>query len=212
MWRRLALVGCRIFILVIDMDKIEICNLALSRLGVENIERIDETSEAARACNQFYEPTRRTVLRRFPWPFATRRVKLALIEGEPVDYEYAYRYPSDAIKIRELYAAECRRHVGKYKILSDDEGKVLYTDVELAAVEYTADIDDVSLFDDTFIEALSWKLASEIAIRLTNNPALASNAIQAYQAYFSEAAAQGTNEEKPKKQYVNPLEVARFNG
>ena len=68
------------------MDKITICNMALSRIGVQNLDRMDEASEPARLCTQFYDVARKNVLRRFAWPFATRRVSLALLDTEPGDY------------------------------------------------------------------------------------------------------------------------------
>jgi len=84
--------------------------------------------------------------------------------------------------------------------------------IEFAEVEYTADITDTSLFDDGFIEALSWKLASEIAFTLTGKPDIASNAIQGYNAYFTEAAGEDAAEDLEPEEYVNRLAMARFVG
>ena len=85
------------------MNEIEICNIALARIGVAPIESMDEASEAARACNQYYDFVRRNVLRKYPWTFATRPVTLAQIDETPPDYKFAYRYPSDALALRKMY-------------------------------------------------------------------------------------------------------------
>ncbi len=196
------------------MNEIEICNIALARIGVAPIESMDEASEAARACNQYYDFVRRNVLRKYPWTFATRRVTLAQIDVTPPDYKFAYRYPSDALALRKMYN---QNYCGlpeknQYKILSDTEGKTIYTDIEAANIEYTADIDDVSLFDDEFIEALGWKLAAEIAFMLTGHMEIAQNCVQAYNAYFTEAAADNAQEENVHDAQLDRLALARWTG
>lgn len=195
------------------MDKIEICNMALTRLGVANINRIDEASEPGRACNQMYETVRQLVLRKYPWPFATRRVELALLPAAPIDYEFAYRAPSDAVTLRHLIASDGTKITERdkrYKLLSDEYGRVIYSHLPLAAVEYTANITDTNLFPVDFCDALAWKLAAEIAMRLTGDLNLVNNAVAAYNAYFAEAAADGENEQKPDAEYVSPLVWGRY--
>lgn len=196
------------------MNEIEICNIALARIGVAPIESMDEASEAARACNQYYDFVRRNVLRKYPWTFATRRVTLAQIDETPPDYKYAYRYPSDALALRKMYnKSYCGLpEKNQYKILSDTEGKTIYTDIEAANIEYTTDVDDVSLFDDEFIEALGWKLAAEIAFMLTGNMNIAQTCVQAYNAYFAEASADNAQEENVPDVQLDRLALARFTG
>lgn len=196
------------------MDKIEIINLALARIGVAAIERLDEPSEAARQVRAFYEHTRRTVMRKHKWSFATRRAGLALVPATLKDYKYAYRYPTDAIYVHRLYAEGSKkpwdnRH---YKIMSNKEGRLICTRQKFAEVEYTADITDTTLFDDGFVEAFSWKLASEIAFTLTGKQDLVTNAIQAYNAYFTEAVGADAAEDMEPTEYVNRLAMARFVG
>lgn len=196
------------------MDKIEIINLALARIGVAAIERLDEPSEAARQVQAFYEHTRRTVLRKYNWSFATRRVGLALVPATLNDYKFAYRYPTDAIYVRRLYQEGSKKPWDNkhYKIMSDKEGKIICTRQKFAEAEYTADITDTTLFDDGFVEAFSWKLASEIAFTLTGKPDLATNAVQAYNAYFTEAVGEDAAEYQETEQYVSRLAMARFVG
>lgn len=196
------------------MDKIEIINLALARIGVRAIERLDETSEAARQANAFYEHTRRTVLKKYGWAFATRRVTLALVPATFGDYKYAYRYPSDALYIKRLYKEGSRKPWDNkhYKVMSDKEGKLICSRMEFAEVEYTADITDTTLFDDGFVEAFSWKLAAEVAFALTGKQDLVTNAIQAYNAYFTEAVGEDAAEYQEPEEYVNRLAMARFVG
>lgn len=197
------------------MNKIEICNIALGRIGVENISRLDEESEAARTCRQYYDFARQNLLRQFPWTFAVRKVQLALLTTTPEDYKYAYRYPAECLAVRTMYHSGCCDRIPKlnmYKIGSDEEGRVIYTNIEKAVMEYTADIEDASLFDAQFIDALAWKLAAEIAFKLTGRMDIAQNAQQAYLAFASQAQTEDANEENLYDSQLDRLALARFTG
>lgn len=85
------------------MDKVEIANLALSHIGMASINSMDEASEPARMCKQFYDRCRREVLRHYQWPFATKQVQLALLALTPPNYLYAYQYPTDCLYMRKLF-------------------------------------------------------------------------------------------------------------
>ena len=82
-------------------SKVDICNLALThvRLGA-TISSLEEDSQEAIVCNQFFDIARREVLRGYKWPFATVFGKLGLVEEDPTDeWRYSYRYPVDCIKV-----------------------------------------------------------------------------------------------------------------
>jgi len=198
------------------MDKIEICNMALSRIGESPIEALTENSEAARKCNQFYEHDRRVVLRRYPWPWATRRVELAAMPDSPQDYQYAYRYPADCCYLRKIYAVASDGHLlplpdfVSYKVVSDASGLVLYTNEPRVVAEYTADVKDVALFDEIFCEALSWKLASSIAFKLTGNAQISQMAESEYQTMFDIAVSDAEDEQNEKTPELNTFIRARF--
>lgn len=200
------------------MDKIEICNMALSRIGLSPIEALTEVSEEARRCDQFYEHDRRVVLRRFPWPWATRRVDLPQIAVDdvmPRDYVYAYRYPADCACLRKIYVADGKYlrplpDFISYRIVSDATGRLIYTNEPRVVAEYTADVKDATLMDEIFCEALSWKLASSIAFKLTGSEQLAQMAIGEYERIFLTAAADAENEQNVKTPELNTFVRARW--
>jgi hypothetical protein len=68
---------------------IEICNLALSRLGADTITSLtaDATKED-RLCNQFYAQFRDELLRSFAWNFAVKSTPLNLVDGYETDTAY----------------------------------------------------------------------------------------------------------------------------
>lgn len=199
-------------------NKLTVCNMALTIIGEPTIESISDVSEQARRCSQCYETDRKIVLRRYPWPWATRRVNLVRLNVTPQDYAYAYRYPSDSVCLRKLYAAN---EDGKlyplpdfleYKIVGDSEGWVLYTNAESAVAEYTADIQDNELMDEQFREVLAWKLAASVAARLSKEPKITQMATAEYERLYSEAIANATNEQNIETPPLNTFIRARFGG
>ena len=199
-------------------NKLTVCNMALTIIGEPTIESTADVSEQARRCSQCYETDRKIVLRRYPWPWATRRVNLVALETHPTDYDYAYRYPSDSVCLRKLYARnedgqlEPLPDFQQYKIVSDDQGWVLYTNAPSAVAEYTADIDDNELMDEQFREVLAWKLAASVAARLSKEPKITQMATAEYERLYSEAIANATNEQNIETPPLNTFIRARFGG
>jgi len=199
------------------MDKLTICNMALSYIGDASIDALTEQTEPARRCVQFFEHDRRLLLRRFPWPFATRRVELVAVTGTPPDYKYQFRYPSGCLCIRTLYAVNDTDDTliplpdfNEYKILGDTTGRLIYANEPRVVAEYTLDYESYDNMDEQFIEVLAWKLASSIAFKLTGNPQIVQMATQEYERRYHEAIADATNEQNIETPILNTYAAARF--
>lgn len=194
----------------------EICNLALSHLGVgKEISDLEtDRSEEASACRRFYDSTVEKALADFPWPFATRFATLALVEEDPTDeWAYSYRYPSDCLKIRRILSGARQDSLGSrvaYRIASDASGKLIFTDQDDAQVEYTVALTDSALFDSQFIEALSYYMAFQIAPRVTAGDPfkLGERAYQLYVAMLQRAQASSLREQQDDF----PLEAESIRG
>ncbi|MBQ9636257.1 MAG: hypothetical protein IJV12_08655, partial [Acidaminococcaceae bacterium] len=76
--------------------------------------------------------------------------------------------------------------------------------------EYTADVKDCDVFDDGFVEALSWKLAADIAFKLTGNQNIQNQCLQASNAYFDEGSTDAANEENELDPRLDRFARARF--
>ncbi len=197
------------------MDKISIVNVALGRIGVAAVDSLDEKSQAARTVNQFYDNVLDGVLRRFAWGFAARMLELALIaDADRGKYRYAYRVPEDCVMVRRLYDKGFVYYPrdNKFKVVGDKDGKILLTDIEGAVIEYTAKIKDTELFDAMFVEALSWKLAGEMAFSLTGNLQLQQSCLEMYNGILREAEAEDADEENVARRRMDRLARARFCG
>jgi hypothetical protein len=168
----------------------DICNMALSHLGVsDQITELDtETSKEALACRLWYEPCRDQVLRSFPWPFATIVEDLALVETDPnegLEWAYSYRYPAACLKLRRILSGvrtDSQSSKVPMRVVRDDTGRLILTDLEDAQVEYTQLVDDSEEFDALFVDALSYLLAAKIGARVTGGDQfkLSDRAMQLY--------------------------------
>lgn len=185
-------------------SKTEICNLALSSIGVgKEIANVDtEQSQEALACRRFYEIARDSVLRAFAWPFATVFADLGLVEEDPTDeWGFSYRYPPDCLMMKRIISGvrtDTRQSRVPYKIGKDDDGLLIYTDMEDPTVEYTSRADDVLRYPPDFILALSYLLGSMIVPRLSKGDPFKQGpqCLQLYSYQISRAMAAAGNEQQ----------------
>ncbi|HWL54280.1 MAG TPA: hypothetical protein VNQ90_17705 [Chthoniobacteraceae bacterium] len=141
-------------------DAIEICNLALGKIGELRISALSEPSQPARFCALFYAQTRDEVLQAANWNFAIRRVVLSrLAETPKFGWAYQYQLPVDCLSVIQLNAWQAWEARDLYEI----EGERLLTDQESAQLRYTARVEDSEIFPPLFVEALYTKLASKLA-------------------------------------------------
>jgi hypothetical protein len=172
----------------------DICNLALSHIGKGKITSFNDNSEAARKCQQFYTIARQHVLVDHDWNFASATRDLAVLANEDT-YEdlwtYAYQYPSKALRVKKVYVvgSENKNSPDPFKIVHSTitKDKVILSDVEDAAVEYTLDIEDVTMFSSQFEMALSFFIANLIAMALTGDKTVKKNMLEEYRASLSRA-------------------------
>lgn len=164
---------------------VSICNLALSSLGKNTINALTEASAEARACNQFYEQTRDTLLQVYPWRFAGKTQALAEIANtEAGKWRFAYRRPNDCLKIRSIrpaYSAASPCAQTQQQEISnpyDVEGETLFCNLSPAFLRYTFRLTDPTKFSPLFVEALSHHLATRLAMPMTRDPKQRNDAFQ----------------------------------
>ena len=186
-----------------------ICNQALSRIGNgQVIASIAEASTEAAACSLHLDTCRERLLAESPWPFATSYATLALVSEDPnEDWGYAYRVPVDCITVRRVFPAfdsagvggDGRAMVGRtvFTIGHDTAGRLLLCDLEGAGLEYTARVTNPSFYPPSFVSALAWLLASEIAMPLARDSKVVMMALQMYGMELGHAKSLAANERTP---------------
>ena len=155
--------------------KMQIFNAALRYIGEGRVESADEDSDNANILRDIYDQKRRALLRELPWNFAVKSVELAQTTNTPVDYDYEYQLPADSLYYIGVQAD--RPDLITYEIRQDK----LVTDESTFCLKYIYDITDTAQFDSLFVEALSFLLASAIAIPRTGDPAILNAMANGYQ-------------------------------
>ncbi len=174
---------------------IDICNLALMRLGTRStIAALSEGSAEANVCALVYPVVREALLARHPWNFARRRVLLADLGHPPFGWRYRYATPSDCLRVWEVDGPTTPFEISGDLDTQGNPIQVILTDRPRAWLTYTARVTDPALFNVRFVEALSWMLAAEMAIALTGDTALAQGCLQAAGNAITAAEADDANQ------------------
>jgi hypothetical protein len=151
---------------------IEICNLALTHLGCENILSFTQNNTIARKCALVYPQARDVALSGNSWGFAKKNETLALITAVTLPgYSYIYAYPAKCLKLVKVYNESSDETESKDKFTTGFQGgqRVIMCNVESAYAEYVAQIEDTTLYSPQFINALSYTLASMLCQALTGD-------------------------------------------
>lgn len=178
---------------------VEIVNLALARLGQgAPIASLDEESEPAIQANAVLPFCLDEVLRATDWHFATRRVTLALVVGaDPTPWDYAYRVPSDCLRVIDLPVITSTEQV-PFELAGDDSGELLLTDLNPATLRYITRVDNLALWPSQVAGALAWLLAAELATTLARDNTRADRLTGRYGKALNEAIALAAGEARQR--------------
>lgn len=181
-------------------SEVAICNLALSNIGKQNISALTDAGAEARACRQFYEHTRDTLLQAYPWRFAGKTQSMAETTNDREGaWLYAYTRPTDCLKVRWLrpeYSLTEPAPTRQSEVTTpyDMEGGLIYTDLSPAFLRYTFKLTDPELFSPMFTDAFGWHLAVRLAMPLTRDPKVRADAWQVAQQMTAAAQVADANE------------------
>ncbi len=157
------------------LNALDICNLALSKLGESPIPDIDANgSPAARQCYLHYHPTRREILCAHRWSFAQemREIESSQQPNHLLDNQeqhLPHSLPSDCLRVLSVNQSSW--------IL---RGRSVYTRHSPIKLLYINDCEDTSLFEPLFIDALATRLAYKMCTALTSSSTLKQSLAEEY--------------------------------
>ena len=191
----------------------DICNLALSHLGVGTIRDVHEETETARACKLYYDATRRMLLREYPWGFARRVERLAKMPDKQFPgHKNVYMYPELCLYIYRLTdGTPTPDERPQFEVFNlDNSTKVIATDIDDAWADYVYDVTDPDVWDAVFLEAMTRKLAADLCMRLVGNQGLFEPQFHLYRAALDMAMTQVAKERQRDPQPLNRYINARW--
>lgn len=192
---------------------IEICNLALSKIGQGTINSLSEAIPEAEVCNLFYGNVRDSLLRQFPWNFASKSILLTETTTIVPAWDYSYIYPSNILHVRKVFTADepILEIPNDFEIVTDASAKYICCNLYQAYAKCTYKMTDPTLFDSLFVEALSCKLALEISMPLTNNTNRTAEVMSKYKEALGNAMLAGAIEgAEPKDDTQKPRSQRRY--
>lgn len=156
------------------LTKVNICNVALSRIGVsQQIASLTEGSTESAACALHYDHALEMLLKEVDWGFARRRVTLTAFAGEAPDpWEYQYEFPANCarpLRIDDKRVTRLREEVVPFTTETDAStgARKILTNQDDACLIYTYIETDVSRYPAEFADVLAWRMAAELVVPLS---------------------------------------------
>ena len=167
---------------------VEIANVALGMIGEPSITSFNDDLASARAANLRFPTVRDAVLRAHVWNFAKARQQLAkLAQNPPFGYDAQFQLPADWLRMVEVNpgpGVHPSPIAPDYKI----EGqRLLLNGSDTAQIIYIRRETDTTKWDALATEAFAARLASELAVAITQNRTLAQQLFDQYQVKLAEA-------------------------
>jgi hypothetical protein len=147
---------------------VSICNQALAMLGAKSIISLDDGTTEANLCKALYDPVRDAALEMGNWSFATKWLEIPRMANPPVgEYTSAFPLPPDVLRV--IFVGTDFNHPEQWQ----REGNNIRKDGDKCKCQVLVREVDVTKYSPMFLQALATKLASELAIGITNSKTMA---------------------------------------
>jgi hypothetical protein len=171
----------------------DIANLALGHLGEDDqLRSPDQDSHAARTVKAAWPLVRRICLRELTPSFAKRRDELPALAATPIEWDYQFQLQAGTLRLLEILSpAGARDHyaVEGGRILCHSEGPL--------KVLVIADVEETALWDDLFVQAFAYRLAYQIADRITSDLSRQDRCWEAYKQAKRQAGGADARQDPP---------------
>ena len=195
----------------------DLCNLSLSHLGnYGSIASITTPVEAKEVIlSLWYDISRQALLKLTMPNFALARVLVSeLVETIPFGYDNVFEYPSDCLKVLGLGDVDERADfVYSVEAHPDGTGLAIYTDDDWddgMELRYIKDVTLVTAMSPEFKLLLSWYLASNVALPITQDSAKKAAIEKIMSSKMSELSGMNASENRPIRISNSRFRAARY--
>lgn len=190
------------------LSQVRVANLALQKLGAQEIVSMDEDTRERRSITRCYTMLRDRELRAHNWNFSIKRAVLAPSSVVPA-FEFAKAFPLPSDCLRPLPPARdvdwtIENHNGSKHILTN-EGTVIY-------LRYVSRVTDETQFDPLFAEMLACKIAWHCCEEITQSNQKKADIEREYDKAKADAKRINAFEQASPQEPEPPWVTARYAG
>jgi len=155
-----------------SLSEVQICNLALLKVGNLSITSLEDATKEGRACKIYYPPLRNELLAAHPWNFAMSRADISaqLATTPAFQWDYAYTIPGDCLRVWELWGTDAEWVVEGGELLTNQDEEIY--------IRYIKLITETARFSPSFENCLSVRLGAELAGKLADDKNLRAALLQ----------------------------------
>ena len=152
-----------------SLSNVQIGNIAIAKTGSDSfITSFNDGIKVSRLLSLLFDPIRDSLLRSHLWRFARKRYQLApLVDKPSFDGVNYFQIPVDCLRI-VTPDEEYFNTYGRWSV----EGDKIIADTTLLNIVGISRVEDPTLFDPIFAEALATRLAEELAIPIAQDASL----------------------------------------
>jgi hypothetical protein len=151
---------------------IDLTNRALAEIGTRSqITAFNDGSQEGLYAGILYPGLRDFLLREGDYEFASNPISPFLVAAPPEPWVYAYAYPSDCVRLKQMVPASFNildPAPMEFSIITIEPNRVVATKVQSNLMIYTSNTVAETLWDSMFTESFVRMLASGLAFALEN--------------------------------------------
>jgi hypothetical protein len=154
------------------VNEVEICNLALARIGAPVIRTINDGTTSSEYVARFYPISRDVLLADGFWGFAQAVATLNSVSETFDGWDYVYKVPEGMLRARKVFVSDMEREEYDFDLgfsVVEGERRILTT-VDSAKILYTPKITDPDVFPPYFVDMLAWFIAAQLCLPLRADP------------------------------------------
>jgi len=189
-----------------SVSEVQICNLALLKVGNLSITALTDATKEGRSCNVLYPLMRSEIMASHPWNFAMARadISAALVTAPVFGWDYAYTIPGDCLRVVELYGSDAEWVVEGAELLTNESEEIY--------IRYIKLITDTARYSPSFVSCFATRLAAELAGKLCDDKNLRASLLQElYKVELPNAYNLNTMEgNRPRSTDEQPLDTGNF--
>lgn len=187
----------------VDLSNLALDHIAATEAGISTFPTASSTGIENQTILRWYGASLRQALEAYNWKFARRYSGILTthaVAAEEGVWAYRFNLPADYLKVRKINEVDVdatnNLNAIPYEIsLASDDTLSIQTNVEETKLVYTADITNLALASEYFIQAFSHLLAANIAYPITRKRSIRGDQIGLWRQFLMIASAHDGNEQ-----------------